>query len=88
MIKLKSLLMTENLVDIKWIVGYVDNYGHVHYKVVYRNDPKDSHELLWNSPKIGKWRWLPSDPNHLNTYGNDLDFETEDSIWRIVDKYR
>lgn len=86
MIKLKSLLPES--VDIKWIVGYVDACGKVHYKVVRRNDSIDSHNTIWPGPKHGKWRWIPSDPNHLNTYSEELDGDAEDTIWRIIDRFR
>ena len=82
----KSLLPES--VDIKWIVGYVDAYGKVHYKVVRRNDSIDSHNAIWPGPKHGKWRWVPSDPNHLNTYSEELDGDDEDAIWRIIDRFR
>ena len=71
---------------IKWIVGYVDSHGAVHYKKVNVGDLIDSHNQIWPGPKQTKWRWIPSFPKHLNTYGNKLDIEDEDRIWKIIDK--
>lgn len=86
MIKLKILLQETK--DIKWILGYVDGYGKIHYKVVKKNDTIDSHNQIWPGPKHGKWRWIASDPKHLNTYGEDLNDDVEDKIWRIIDKHK
>lgn len=65
---------------IKWIVGYIDNYGAIHHKVVKIGDSVDSHNQIWPGPKQVKWRWMPDKPHHLNTYGNDLCFEDEDMV--------
>ena len=72
--------------DIKWIIGYVDNYGAVHSKVVSKSDPIDSHNSVWPGPKQRKWRWIPTDPKSLNTYGDEFDFEVEDKIWELIKK--
>lgn len=73
---------------IKWIVGYIDGYGKVHYKVVKSNDPIDSHNLIWPGPKHSKWRWVPSQPNYINKYGEELNPEYEDVIWNVIDKFK
>jgi hypothetical protein len=86
MIKLKDLLVEGS--NLKWILGYVDSYGKVHYKVVGKDDSIDSHNQIWPGPKHGKWRWMPGNPSHLNTYGEELSFEDEDRIWKIIDKYK
>lgn len=89
--KLKNLyneILKETRLDIKWIVGYVDSYGKIHYKVIYKNDVLDSHNQIWPGPKHGKWRWMPSNPNHINTYGEEIDFDVEDKIWSIIDNYK
>ena len=85
MIKFRQII--ESL-DLKWIVGYIDNYGAVHHKAVKIGDSVDSHNQIWPGPRQQKWRWVPSDPHHINTYGNDLDVDDEDKIWRIIDRYR
>lgn len=87
MIKLKDILF-ESISPIKWIVGIVDNYGRVHHKVVKQDDPLDSHFHLWPTVHHGKWRWMPSRPNALNTYGEPIDDDAVDSIWQIIDQYR
>jgi hypothetical protein len=71
---------------IKWILGYVDNYGCIHFKVVKHNDRLDSHNAIWPGPRQNKWRWVPEKSKHLNTYSEPLDFEAEDKIWEIIDK--
>lgn len=74
---------------IKWIIGYIDSYGAIHYNVIRKNDFVDTHEKMWSgAAKMNKWRWQPSDPNHINTYGQSLDVDDADKIWNIVDKYR
>ena len=80
--------IAQSLVDIKWILGYIDNYGKVHYKVVKKQDTVDNHNGLWPGPKQRKWRWLPEKPNHINAYGDELDVEAQDVIWRIIDRYK
>lgn len=86
MIKLKHLFFEG--INLKWILGYVDSYGKVHYKVVGKDDSIDSHNQIWPGPKHGKWRWMPGNKSHLNTYGEELSFEDEDRIWKIIDKYK
>ena len=87
MIKLKNLLKEINS-NIKWIIGYIDGYGAVHHKVVKVGDPIDNHNIVWNGVRHNKWRWLPSEPNKINTYGEDLGFESEDKVWQIIDRYK
>ena len=87
MIKLKDLI-SENILDLKWIVGYVDYTGKVHFKVVKKNDPMDTHNLIWPGPKHGKWRWEPNRPKHINTYNEPLNIEDEYNIWKVIDNYK
>ena len=87
MIKLKQLL-NETDSNIKWIIGYVDTYGKVHYKVIKINDDLDSHNHFWPTIHHNKWRWKPSSPTHLNTYLEKLDDDSIDRIWQIIDKYK
>ena len=87
MISLKKLL-AESTNDLKWIIGYVDGYDKVHYKVVKSSDPIDSHNSVWPGPRALKWRWVPTEPNKINTYGVDFDFEAQDRIWLIIDKFK
>ena len=70
---------------IKWIVGYVDSYGAIHHATVNFEDSIDSHNQIWPGPKQRKWRWIPETPNHLNTYGEELDPEEEDKVWQLID---
>lgn len=86
MIKLRNILI-ESL-NIKWILGYIDSYDKVHFKVVLSGDPVNSHNQIWPGPKQRKWRWIPTAAWDLNTYGDELDPEAEDRIWRIIDKYK
>ena len=86
MIKLKDLLLTENT-QIKWIVGYIDGYDKVHYKVVKHGDPRDSHNTIWNVPLMKKWRWMPSKPIEINAYGNSFDEEDSERVWNTIDRY-
>ena len=72
--------------NIKWIVGYVDEYGKINFKVVKMNDKIDNHNQIWPGPKHGKWRWDPTNSNHLNSYGEPLDFDDEERIWKIIDE--
>ena len=72
---------------LKWIVGYVDSYGHVEYRLVYEGDVRQKHNDFWPS-KIaahGKFRWEPSRPRHLNTYNDPLDDEYRHRIWDVID---
>jgi len=85
MINLKELLKYSPA--IKWIVGYVDSYGSVFYKVIYNGDKLDSHNQLWANAHHGKWRWVPSSPKHLNTYNETIDDDSLDRIWNIINKY-
>ena len=71
---------------IKWIVGYVDGYGAIHYKVVKIGDSIDSHNQIWPGPKHSKWRWMPDKPNHLNTYSEELCPDDEDRVWDLITK--
>lgn len=81
------MVKLSEIIGIKWIVGYVDSYGKVHHKVVKFGDPMDSHNKLWPSIHHNKWRWVPTNPNHLNTYGETLDDDSIDKIWQIIDWY-
>jgi hypothetical protein len=71
--------------NIKWIVGYIDSYGAIHYKVVKHGDTLDTHLGIWGV-RQRKWRWMPDSPNHINTYGDELELDLEDSIWDIIIK--
>jgi hypothetical protein len=74
-------------VKIKWIVGYIDGYDAIHYKVVKIGDTVDSHNQIWpGRTKQTKWRWMPDKPYHLNTYGIDLCPEDEDKVWNLITK--
>lgn len=86
----KRDLMLESTLpqNIKWIIGVIDSYGHVHHKIVKLSDPLDSHNKVWPFIHHYKWRWMPSKPNHLNTYGEDFGGERVDQVWNIIDKYR
>lgn len=72
---------------MKWIVGYVDAYGCVHARVIGWDESIDSHRQIWPTVHHNKWRWIPDNPTHLNTYGEDLDEDAIDRIWRIIDTY-
>lgn len=73
--------------SIKWIVGYIDGYDAIHYKVVKIGDTVDSHNQIWpGQTKQTKWRWMPDKPYHLNTYGIDLCPEDEDKVWNLISK--
>ena len=86
MIKLKDLLIES--MSFKWIIGYIDSYGKVHYKVIKHNDVKEKHSDFWGIiPK--KWRYWPSNnPNEINSYGADLDDEEIESIWNVIEKFK
>jgi len=85
MIKLKEILDQR----LRWIVGYIDSYGAIHYQLVNKGDFPDTHLGIWGSAaKMNKWRWIPTEPNHLHTYNQPLDPEDEDKIWQIIDRYR
>jgi hypothetical protein len=72
-------------IHLKWIIGYVDGYDHVHFKVIKSSMDKDQHQHYWEiAPR--KWRWIPLYPNNINTYGVDFDEETLDRIWNIIDE--
>lgn len=71
--------------EIRWVIGYIDYHGSVHHHVVYHGDAQDSHNHIWASAQHGKWRWIPEDPRHINSYGEILGPEDEDKIWRIID---
>ena len=85
---LKTILEQQNVNDIKWILGYVDNYGKVHYKVVYNGDNVDTHNQLWPLIHHNKWRWMPEKPKHINTYNEPIDDESLYKIWDIIDVYK
>ena len=71
---------------IKWIIGYIDAYGAIHYRVVKHGDSLHSHSQIWPGPKHNKWRWLPTEPRHLNTYNEDLPSDGEDAVWALITK--
>jgi len=71
--------------DIKLIVGYIDSYDSIHHKVVKKGDDIDTHLSIWGV-RQRKWRWMPDLPNHINTYGDELDPDLEDSIWNLIIK--
>ena len=75
------------LCSIKWIVGYIDSRGAIHHTAVKMNDSVDSHRKLWPTIHHGKWRWLPTCPRDINSYGETLDDESLDRIWEIINKY-
>jgi hypothetical protein len=85
MILLKDIL-TENS-QIKWIIGYIDGYDKVHYKVIKHGDKVDNHNMIWNGPRMKKWRWQSDEPLILNTYGNNFDDDDSDKVWTIIDRY-
>lgn len=78
----------KNTPTVKWIVGYVDGYGCVHHKIVLEGDLVDSHNKIWPFVSCGKWRWMPSRPKELNTYGIDLEYEDCYRIWQVIDTYK
>lgn len=71
--------------SIKWIIGYVDSHGAVHYHIVHHGDTIDSHVQVWPSKVSahGKWRWDPKYPGKINTYGEDI---SDDDFFAIYYK--
>lgn len=74
------------MVGIRWIVGYVDSYGKVYHKVVKFGDSMDTHEKMWPTIHYNKWRWVPTNSKHINTYGIAINADSVDRIWQIIDK--
>ena len=74
--------------NIIWIIGHVDSYGAIHHHIVYELGIYDSHIQCWPTVHHGKWRWKPSSPNHINTYNEELDPDSVDKIWKIIDFYK
>lgn len=73
---------------IKWIIGYIDSYDAVHFKVIHKKDAFDTHWLVWGGEaRHSKWRWNPNFPKHLNKYNEEIDENLEDKIWQIIEKY-
>lgn len=67
---------------IKWIIGYIDWQGTVFAHVVREGDKIDSHGQVWPNKMAahGKWRWRPTCPYTLDTYGENID---DDEMYRI-----
>lgn len=89
MIKLKKLIFEMDILSsIKWIIGYIDAYGKLHHRVIRNDDLIDSHNKIWPMVHHNKWRWTPSNSDHINTYGETLDDDSICRIWTIIDKYK
>jgi len=73
---------------IKYIIGYVDSYDHITYKIVYNGDVMDSHNQIWPNKVAahGKFRWTPELPNALNTYNEGISDDLCFKIWDVIDK--
>lgn len=74
---------------IRWIIGYIDNHGAVHHRVVYTGDALDSHLQIWpcKISSHGKFRWDPRKPFDINTYGEQIDDDHLFRIYDIIDQY-
>lgn len=76
--------------SIKWIIGYCDAYGKIHYRVVYNDDLNQTHTSVWPSKVAahGKWRWRPEKEFTIDTYGEDIDDDIAYGIWDIIEYER
>ena len=64
----------------------MNSYDAIHYRVIYENSKLQTHFSIWPSFYISKWRWTPEKPTHLNKYDGEIDEESIDKIWQIIDK--
>jgi hypothetical protein len=74
---------------LKWVIGYIDCYDTIHHRVIYENDEIQTHADAWPGKVAahGKWRWMPSTPSDINTYGEDVDDINIMKIFDITESY-
>ena len=83
-------MLSFNELHSGWIVGIIDSYGAVHSKFCPLHDGGlKSHEELFHSNIMKRWRWSYSDGVSNSCLSTRLDVEEWDKVFRhITRKFR